>query len=95
LRWTIDALKIDRLFVSGPDEGLASPAIVKAVVALARAMNVDLIAEGVESRKQEAELAAMGCRYAQGFLFSRPLEIADACAFVRSMSAQLDQAASS
>jgi diguanylate cyclase (GGDEF)-like protein/PAS domain S-box-containing protein len=91
----IDALKIDRLFVSGPDEGLASPAIVKAVVALARAMNVDLIAEGVESRKQEAELAAMGCRYAQGFLFSRPLEIADACAFVRSMSAQLDQAASS
>jgi len=91
----IDALKIDRLFVSGPDEGLASPAIVKAVVALARAMNVDLIAEGVESRKQEAELTAMGCRYAQGFLFSRALEQADATAFVRSMSAQLDQAASS
>jgi diguanylate cyclase (GGDEF)-like protein/PAS domain S-box-containing protein len=91
----IDALKIDRLFVSGTDEGLSSPAIVKAVVALARAMNVDLIAEGVESRKQEAELAAMGCRYAQGYLYSRPLENADACAFVRSMSEQLDQAASS
>jgi diguanylate cyclase (GGDEF)-like protein/PAS domain S-box-containing protein len=91
----IDALKIDRLFVSGLEEGLTSPAIVKAVVALARAMNVDLIAEGVETIKQESELFAMGCRFAQGYLFSRPLERADACAFVRSMGAQLDQAASS
>jgi diguanylate cyclase (GGDEF)-like protein/PAS domain S-box-containing protein len=91
----IDALKIDRLFVSGLEDGLASPAIVKAIIALARTMNVDLIAEGVETRKQEAELSAMGCRYAQGYLFSRPLEIDDASAFVHSMSAQMDQAASS
>jgi diguanylate cyclase (GGDEF)-like protein/PAS domain S-box-containing protein len=90
----IDALKVDRLFVSGLDDGLASPAIVKAVIALARALNVDLIAEGVESMSQAAELSAMGCRLAQGYLFSKPMEEADACAFVSALDSQQDLAVS-
>lgn len=90
----IDALKVDRLFVSGVDDGLASPAIVKAIVALARAMNVELIAEGVESSRQAAELSAMGCRLAQGYLFSKPLEETDACTFVSALDSQPDLAAS-
>lgn len=72
-RHAIDKLKIDRSFVrllSGP---AAAPAVVKALVDLARAMQVQVAAEGVETIEQRDALVAMGCHELQGFLFSLPL----------------------
>ena len=68
----VDALKIDRSFVSSlllPGR----PAIVESILALARTLNTSVVAEGIESEVQARELERLGCTHAQGFLFSRPL----------------------
>lgn len=70
----MDALKIDQSFVKGPNEALASPAIVHALITMARTLGIGIVAEGVETEKQAALLNHMGCRAGQGFLFSKPLE---------------------
>jgi diguanylate cyclase (GGDEF)-like protein len=81
-RLPIDALKIDQRFVKGRDDGLASPPIVRALLALSDSMNIAVVAEGVETEQQAHELSSMGCRYLQGYLLSRPLEVADAMALL-------------
>ena len=68
----VDALKIDRTFVSSlllPGR----PAIVESILALARTLNTSVVAEGIENEVQARELERLGCTHAQGFLFSRPL----------------------
>jgi EAL domain-containing protein (putative c-di-GMP-specific phosphodiesterase class I) len=68
----VDALKIDRSFVSS----LASagrPAIVESILALARTMQTSVVAEGIETDVQAKELERLGCTHAQGYLFSRPI----------------------
>ncbi len=70
----IDRLKIDRAFVGGEGDGLADPAIVRAVIALAHEFGIGVIAEGVETPAQRDALLALGCDEAQGYLFSRPVE---------------------
>jgi diguanylate cyclase (GGDEF)-like protein len=72
-RFTIDAVKIDRSFVSGlgsPDSG--DDAIVNAIVSMAQALEVSVTAEGVETEEQLSLLRETGCSFAQGYLFSRP-----------------------
>jgi diguanylate cyclase (GGDEF)-like protein/PAS domain S-box-containing protein len=73
-RLPVQTIKIDQSFVEGlgGDDPHASP-IVDAIVSLARALDLDVIAEGVESAKQLRELRQIGSRLAQGFLWSRPL----------------------
>jgi EAL domain-containing protein (putative c-di-GMP-specific phosphodiesterase class I) len=68
----VDALKIDRSFVRSLllADG---PSIVESIMALARTLNTGVVAEGVESEPEARELERLGCRYAQGFFFSRPL----------------------
>ncbi len=68
-----DALKIDRSFVEGLGVEQERTAIVEAVIGMARALSLDSIAEGVENEAQLSELRRLGCDYAQGHLFSRPL----------------------
>jgi EAL domain-containing protein (putative c-di-GMP-specific phosphodiesterase class I) len=68
-----DVLKIDRSFVSRMTEGEQAFQIVKTIVDLARALGMDVVAEGVETRKQHNLLRDLGCRFGQGFLFSRPI----------------------
>jgi len=72
-RFPFDALKIDRSFVEGLGIEQERTAIVEAVVGMARALSLDAIAEGVESEAQLSELRRLGCDFAQGHLFSRPL----------------------
>ncbi|HYJ80362.1 MAG TPA: PAS domain S-box protein [Longimicrobiaceae bacterium] len=72
-RFPIDELKIDRSFVSGMEHEPRNAQLVQAIVGLARNLGVDVVAEGVESRAQLDALRALGCDFAQGFLFSEPL----------------------
>ncbi|HVL00127.1 MAG TPA: EAL domain-containing protein [Dongiaceae bacterium] len=72
----LTVMKIDKTFVDGIHRPQGS-AIVSAVLALARGLDVDVVAEGVETEDQARELEALGCRYAQGFHFAKPLAAAD------------------
>ena len=72
-RLPVTTLKIDRGFVDGLGQDPHDSAIVAAVIALARALELRVVAEGVETPQQLAELRRLGCDAAQGFLFSRPL----------------------
>jgi diguanylate cyclase (GGDEF)-like protein len=69
----VDRIKIDRSFVHTLDTDSASDAIVQAMVDLARAVGVEVTAEGVESAEQREFLRRVGCDELQGFLLSRPL----------------------
>ena len=73
-RYPIASLKIDRSFVSGLDGDVRteSVAVIRAIVALANSLNIEIIAEGVETQRQRERLHDLGCMYAQGYLFGRP-----------------------
>ncbi len=75
-RFPIDTLKIDRSFVNTMEEGTENGEIVRTVIALARALKLDVIAEGIESVHQLHQLRVLGCEFGQGYLFSRPLPVA-------------------
>jgi diguanylate cyclase (GGDEF)-like protein/PAS domain S-box-containing protein len=72
-RFPVHVLKIDRSFVDGLGDDPDDTAIVTAVVSLARALGLRVVAEGVETRQQLAELQRLGCDSAQGYLFARPV----------------------
>jgi EAL domain-containing protein (putative c-di-GMP-specific phosphodiesterase class I) len=76
-RFALDALKIDRSFVRELDADSADATIVQAVVAMARSLRLDVVAEGVETGEQLGHLRRLGCPNAQGYLFSRPLPARD------------------
>jgi diguanylate cyclase (GGDEF)-like protein len=71
-RFAIDALKIDRSFVMHLDAGEDDRAIVRAISAMAGALGLKVVAEGVETAEQAAEAEALGCSEAQGYHFARP-----------------------
>lgn len=73
-RLPVDALKIDRAFVDGLGDDPENEAIVTAILRLADALGHHVVAEGVETYTQREWLLAMGCRRAQGYLFSAPVD---------------------
>ncbi len=77
-RFPIDALKIDRSFVSRMENGTENGEIVRTVVALAKALGLTVIAEGIETIHQLHQLRILGSEYGQGFLFSRPVPLDEA-----------------
>jgi EAL domain-containing protein (putative c-di-GMP-specific phosphodiesterase class I) len=72
-RLSADTLKIDRSFVAGLGTSREDAAIVSATIALARALDLSVTAEGIETPEQAAVLRGLGCDRGQGFLFSRPV----------------------
>ncbi len=82
-RWRVDSLKIDRSFVRDIATDPSDHAIVSAIVAMARSLNIQVVAEGIESWQQLEILRNMGCTYAQGFLFAKPCAAADALRYLR------------
>ena len=82
-RFPFDVLKVDRSFVNrmGADDAEGMK-IVKTIIALASELGIDVAAEGVEVESQRAQLAGLGCAYGQGYLFSRPLDVAAARAYM-------------
>jgi EAL domain-containing protein (putative c-di-GMP-specific phosphodiesterase class I) len=78
-----DALKIDRSFVEALAHDTGALQIIKAIVDLARNLNMSVVAEGVESQEQLGTLRELGCEFAQGFLFATPLSPRQALELVR------------
>ena len=76
-RMPIGKIKIDRVFVAGLLDGGESAAIVRAVLAMADSLGMDVTAEGVETLPQAQALMAIGCNYLQGYYLSRPVLAAD------------------
>jgi diguanylate cyclase (GGDEF)-like protein len=76
-RLPVDILKIDRSFVTALGESAKSAALLRSIVDLAAAREIEAIAEGVEDSQQLAVLQSLDCHYAQGYLFSRPLPAAE------------------
>jgi diguanylate cyclase (GGDEF)-like protein/PAS domain S-box-containing protein len=76
-RLPIDALKIDGAFVRALGSGRADAAITEAIIAMARALSLDLVGEGTETLAQVRELQRLGCQLAQGYYFSKPLTPAE------------------
>jgi diguanylate cyclase (GGDEF)-like protein len=70
-----DQIKIDRSFVSELSSNADCAAIVSAVASLGRSLNIDTVAEGVETEEQLVLVRAAGCTHAQGFLFGRPCPV--------------------
>ena len=86
-RLPIDKLKIDKSFVDDLPSDTEDVAIVKAIIALARSLNINLIAEGVETQEQKAFLLKEGCHNIQGYFYSKPL---DAQAFEEYLTIQAE-----
>ena len=76
-RLPITTLKIDRSFVHGVEVDRRSVAIVETILSLSRSLGLRTIAEGIETDRQRALLASMGCDELQGYLFSQPLPPAE------------------
>lgn len=72
-RWAVDEVKIDRTFVNDLVNSDEDRAIVRAMVALAEALDLDLVGEGVENQHQADILLASGCKVIQGYFYSKPV----------------------
>ncbi len=72
-RFPIDTLKVDRSFIQKIDSDGEQLAIVRTIITLAWNLGMEVVAEGVETAKQVAQLKALRCEYAQGYLFAKPL----------------------
>jgi EAL domain-containing protein (putative c-di-GMP-specific phosphodiesterase class I) len=70
-----DKVKIDRAFIADMIESNEARAIVQAVISLGRGLNLQVVAEGVETHLQLAALTKNGCTHAQGYLFGGPMPI--------------------
>jgi EAL domain-containing protein (putative c-di-GMP-specific phosphodiesterase class I) len=75
----LDVVKIDRGFVTGMGADRSRTPIVAAILAMADALALDVIAEGVETDDQYRQLAALGCHAAQGFGLARPMPVEQLC----------------
>ena len=73
-RFPVNSLKIDRSFVGRIGEAAENIEIVRTIISLAENMGMEVVAEGVETLSQLAQLRKLNCQYGQGYLFSRPVD---------------------
>jgi diguanylate cyclase (GGDEF)-like protein/PAS domain S-box-containing protein len=71
--WRVDSLKIDRSFVRDIVTDSSDLAIVSAIIAIAKHLHIEVVAEGIEGYQQAEILQRLGCTIGQGFLFARPM----------------------
>jgi EAL domain-containing protein (putative c-di-GMP-specific phosphodiesterase class I) len=87
-RFSFDAVKVDRSFVSDLVSGTESHAIVRSIATLAHSLGIDVIAEGVDTGEQLARLRELHCEMGQGNYFSEPLDPELASALVAGASSR-------
>ena len=93
LRWLpIDILKIDRSFVELVDADAGSQAMLRAVLTLAAALDLQVVVEGIEREEQRSVLTGLGCRWGQGYLFSAAVPAERLGAFLRGDAVPRQQA---
>lgn len=76
-RFPFDVLKIDRSFTNDIPDSEASASLIRAIIAMAHALGLDVIAEGIENREQTGFLLVHHCELGQGFLYSKPMALAE------------------
>jgi EAL domain-containing protein (putative c-di-GMP-specific phosphodiesterase class I) len=81
-RFPINTLKIDRSFITRMVENNENAEIVRTISGLAQNLGMDVVAEGVETKEQLEILRALGCKYGQGYFFSKPLDAQSAEVFI-------------
>ena len=79
----VDTLKIDRSFIQRMESDRHQLELVKTIIKLAEVFELDLVAEGIETQTQCAELIKLQCKYGQGFLFSKPVSSQEAETLLR------------
>ena len=79
----IDVLKIDKSFVDGVTSSEQQLALVEGIIGIAKKLNLEVIAEGIEADAQREMLVNMGCRYGQGYLLAMPGDASHAEALIR------------
>jgi len=87
----VHTLKIDREFVSYAAEDTDDAAIIRAIVALAKTLGLEVLAEGVENREQQNFLVKESCYKAQGYFYSRPLSLSECNSLLRRSSIMPEQ----
>lgn len=92
-RFPVDTLKVDKSFVLDMHDDGNERTLVEAIIAMGRSLGLDVVAEGVESAAHADLLRHMGCHYAQGYHFARPLPVAEFEAAAGHIAAQLAPAA--
>jgi EAL domain-containing protein (putative c-di-GMP-specific phosphodiesterase class I) len=83
-RFPVDALKIDRSFITGLNGNREGETLVRTLVQLGKALSIETFAEGIELPSELAMLKDQNCDTGQGFLFAHPLSVADTEEFLRS-----------
>ncbi len=83
-RFPVDALKIDRSFISGMNDNAEGETLVQTLVQLGKALSIETFAEGIEQQQELSVLRDKSCDSGQGFLFARPLDAAETEKFLRS-----------
>ena len=71
-KYSFNSLKIDRSFITDLKRSSESRAVIDAVIGLGQALDLHIVAEGIETEESRADVEAAGCHYAQGYLFGRP-----------------------
>jgi diguanylate cyclase (GGDEF)-like protein len=84
----VDVLKIDRSFISGSDRDRRADALVRAIIEMGHALDMQIVAEGVETTAQVERLAAYGCDFLQGYLFCEPMPAAEFAAWLAAQRAR-------
>ncbi|MBS0367062.1 MAG: EAL domain-containing protein [Proteobacteria bacterium] len=90
-QWRVDSLKIDRSFVRDLVTDMSDLAIVSAIVAMARYLHIQVVAEGIEGWQQLEKLRQLGCSYGQGFLFARPTPAQECLRYISGQPLDLTQ----
>lgn len=76
-KFRFNTLKIDKGFVAGMEQGNRRETLVKTIVSMAHGLDLHVVAEGVETAEQAELLSSIGCDFAQGYFYSKPLNQAD------------------
>jgi diguanylate cyclase (GGDEF)-like protein len=92
-RFPVDSLKIDRSFISQLDDNPEGAALIRTLVQLGKALSIETLAEGIEGQRELSLLREEQCDSGQGYLFARPLEVADTEAFLQRWRREPSEAA--